>query len=85
MIQNPRPSWIPLRGVVFFLGGGGEGGGGGRGGGPPQRGQTSEHARRIAWGSLRSIWKSYTHVATLSYGQEQGNFLCISRKFTGDE
>ena len=26
------------------------------------RGQTSEHARRIAWGSLRSIWKSYTHM-----------------------
>ena len=28
------------------------------------RGQTSEHARRIAWGLLRLIWKSYTHVAT---------------------
>ena len=49
------------------------------------RGQTSEHARRIAWKSLHSIWKSYRHVATSSCGQEQGNFLCISRKFIGDE
>ena len=29
--------------------------------------------------------KSYTHEATSSCGQCQGNFLCISRKFTGDE
>ena len=49
------------------------------------RGQTSEHAREIARGSLHSIWKIYTHVATSSCGQEQRNFLCISRKFTGDE
>ena len=49
------------------------------------RGQTSEHARRIAWKSLHSICKSYRHVATSSCGQEQGNFLCISRKFIGDE
>ena len=49
------------------------------------RGQTSEHARRIAWWSLHSIWKIYTHVARSSCGQEQRNFLCISRNFTGDE
>ena len=77
---NPESKTVvdSLTGYDFF----GEGKGGW---GLPHRGQTSEHARRIAWGSLRSIWKSYTHVATSSCGQELGNFVCISRKFTGDE
>ena len=52
----------------------------------PHRGQTSEHARRIAWGSLSSIRKSYMWLGLFAgknreiFFAFQGSSLAMNRR-----